>query len=1200
MGVKFISSSELVDNYKVMDLASAENKMIALCDEYGKRLLSIGDDGVLYLIYEEEKKEAGWEKLDLSSSLTNLFSGKVIRVKNFQAIKNNDKYIIAAVITANNKDTLFISIEDDIKNPIWNIVPFDYDGKNGDNISSVYICSFNNKLSIICDVLEESRLIKRYFIDYENILKQNKKWIKHPLPADFEITNVSCMGKIKKEYVDGIYTLGKISNKQQLIYTPVYNAFDVSVMPTPIRLNLPKNVDAITCSTLEIKNNKKYTNLFACGSGSLYLFPYDKQKDGNGPIEIAVNDKLKDVTNLYAYEINNLLMVWGSNQNGKVFYCFCKKDSLEDKNSWSEVLTFMDKIEYFYPYINEVSNSNNILAYGRDKTLIIGEQSPNNTFWNYFNVTLPSLDGKSMKFTSYTTKITVTDENNNILKNKKLYLQASDYCSAYINGFYYYLKENPIEVETNEYGIIKIIYKTDSPVSKDFKIYTSDGEEENISPWDKSVDRLLELQEPEKIKNAVIVDNKGNTTPLVDSNVSDDALNAVAQSMEILAQSKESLNTTSSLLKLTNPINKKNNFNGITICVNNNNIKSYTGQDSILKAIDLNMVMLNSKGSVSLKNNTVKAYNTSGISTIKGGIIDDIVYCAADVINFIKDLGEKIYNITINYIEDAWNFIVSVGKKIYSFVIDCAEALISGIEVVWNLIGVAIEKIVEFIKFVFDWDDILKTKDVMKKLFNLGMDKLTDSVEKSKVFVDDIIDEVTKKIDIWADITHIDEFDNKTIEEISSENKAADITNVTDSYLLDHFTDNYENMEFETTIINNAMTVEAKENAIAKSNEDYFSIFEEYAKTQGKIIEDLIKQIETEFIDNDISKLDFLTVVKKVVAILTDTMLYSMQNGINIFIDLFSSLIDIVKESLNYEIRIPVLSDILEDIFGIKPFSFLDVISLISSVLVNASYKLLTQEKLFDDDTYNYIMNSNSIDELLNDNSKKMIENVNILDVVDTIQVQGIKTTKVRKNICIICHMASGTFRIMETVVHPITIIVDETGSNPISKKVDYIDLGFIFGAAVLSFTADMAYKPYDTIQGMIAVPIISKYIPLACRIANKAAGKLFKTSAIASESFGMCADGIYTMGCFMDLIIDGIYLVTTCIDKKGDELGLGIVELISKIMDNIGSMLDIATKYIKEPDTVIVLEVIREGAILAYSGLQISEGLTINSCNIV
>jgi hypothetical protein len=86
-------------------------------------------------------------------------------------------------------------------------------------------------------------------------------------------------GRVPDRYgVDGIYTKGVIANAAQLLYTPLYNAFDPTSPAPPSRLNLPGGLaaDAIAAS----RNSDNTSDLYAASHGGLYYFASSNQKDG--------------------------------------------------------------------------------------------------------------------------------------------------------------------------------------------------------------------------------------------------------------------------------------------------------------------------------------------------------------------------------------------------------------------------------------------------------------------------------------------------------------------------------------------------------------------------------------------------------------------------------------------------------------------------------------------------------------------------------------------------------------------------------------------------------------------------------------------------------------------------------------------------------------------------------------------------------
>ena len=66
---------------------------------------------------------------------------------------------------------------------------------------------------------------------------------------------------------------------------------------------------------------------------------------------------------------------------------------------------------------------------------------------------------------------------------------------------------------------------------------------------------------------------------------------------------------------------------------------------------------------------------------------------------------------------------------------------------VWNKIKVGIEKLIDFLGFMFDWDDILATKETVSSLITAGCDLAARKVGVAANTVDVFFKDVLAKID---------------------------------------------------------------------------------------------------------------------------------------------------------------------------------------------------------------------------------------------------------------------------------------------------------------------------------------------------------------------------------------------------------------------------------------------------------------------
>lgn len=1129
-----------------MMFISSEKDIQGISDENSSCLYSIGDDNELNLFSETDGVSPdAWEKTTLSDGIAALYKNEKITIKRFCAKKINDKFHVVAIASHDNTDELFISCTSDPTKPEWEKIPFDDKSVQMCGISNIFSCSHQKNFVTIADIYLSNGYIDRYFVDYDNSAKIDKKWIPHTFPENFKATSISCMGRACRFPLDpdidlpGIYTLGyQNGSVQEVIYTPIYNIFDPQTPPRSASINIPSKIDAMTTQTTE----GDYTNLFMCGEGKLYICPYNNQKDGSTPILIIENDLFKNVKNLYAYRIENekKVIVWAHNENGLVFYCKCAEDVTDHPEEWSEPLVQQEDAVYFYPYHNDLTNYNSSIAFRNNKQIEVRTQSPVTSSWRINNVNLPS-SRKAEKIHAYMTKITVTDENGNILPNKEVWLESVDYYNVYINNIFHSLKKEPVKVTTDLNGVIKIVYQTDSISSNEFYIYEEleNAEKTKITAWDPVSDRILALDSEEKIRNARIDYGNGKTEPLVANDTSPEALKAVAACMSKISDAKKLFLHPEQANK-----NDRTEFKGVYVSINNRKWSYCTDKEAFIKAAECNMIQ-------GLKVNPDGSIQYDPISSYKNDVFYDLI---SDVVNFAKNIDDKIEEFLILLVKETYEFIVKIGGKTFKFIIDCADAVAGGIEILWNAIKVSIEKVINFVKFVFNVNDIKKTADVIKHLVNLQLDNFESTIDHIKYDVDEFTKKITDSINQWSNIKTIDGLDNKSINDTRNSNPEINNNSVHSSYLVDYFSDNVARSD-----------ITKKQYNIENSSYNESEI-EKFINDEKEILEKLYGIIEKECIE-DITEIDFITLTKKFVAIILDTIIYTIKNGIDLVLNLVKKYIEVFKNILNTPIYIPVLSNILEEWFNIKQFSLLDIISFIAAVSSNTLYKIITQNELLSEAEYKKIMAMNS--------------NKSLASVFS-------ENRSTKEAIYSITHCAGGAIRLVECVVYPLAP-AQENSKSSITKNnanlninIALVSIALAATSIILDMIGDTAYTPYEQSDMTLFLPIYKlstlAIIGIGVYDNDKSVETFGKFSAIGMDCFDF-GNNMYN-----------IYL-TSSARKDREEKIIGIKQLVGYSLGDIGDVLEQLATFIKNPEIQPYVKVARESCVGAASCIDICVG---------
>ncbi|MEA5508780.1 hypothetical protein VB715_03300 [Crocosphaera sp. UHCC 0190] len=931
MSVKITFSSELMQNYKQAEVVAPDAQFEALQTNEGHSLLfSIGTDNVFYLTKESVDHATGWEKTDLSSTLSQYHNGLPVVAKTFAVSQsiNNDNVDIALAITVDGQDYLYLAQNNSNSDISWSqkinwlIMPFDDKNHSFSKIAinDIYIAQSHNGEYIVIDIIKNpddtQKFVFRYYIDPTKKIT-GQFWNAHDLPANLEPDQIkSCLGKRSRERVEGIYTLGDIDNKLELIYTPLYNPFELRAPANPVRLVTPPSASAIAVGSAADGN---FTDLFVAGDKALYYFPYNQQQGEKEGIKVFENDIFLDVQKLFVHTTDSKVIVWGLNREQEIFYTTCSKTNIKNPSAWSYPLALLNGVEQVTPYVNCVNDGNTFFAHVGGNQLKKAVQSPETTIWKYHDILLPPLqqDATSLKFNSYTTRIHIADDKNSPISEAKIKLGSLDRCSVYINNRYYVLDKEPIEITSDSMGGITIVEKVSSLKGSCFKIYGNDGKVISINPMDKPREKVEQLDSVEKLNNAKIEYGAIGSTPktLVSSSTSDADKQAVVDSIKQLATVSQSLPADGSVKTATptttSSLSAVPHSQIFALAVEPNSVNAFTGANAV----------------------ALPAHN---FSTSNGfsDFTSAIEVAAGDVISFFENIGKEVFHVFIVAAEDAWHFIAKIGEKAYRFVIDCAEKVAHALELVFNAIKTFIGDLIDYLKFLFNWEDFVRTKDVFKKLLLLYFDHVLDGIEGFKTDFNGLITEAKNTVDDWAGIKHDDwqpsvENSSHPLGYLQAITDIGEVFTSPAMFLFQHFVHNAPNSQSQGSSSAAVDVIDDLLNRAVQALED-----------EGNVLIDAVNRIQSELIGNSqYESLSLSDVLKKLTAIVVDALLNSTEDLVDLLIDVFVILARAVVEALDTPIWIPVLSDILEDV-GIKiSFSMLDVIMMIGAVPATLVYK---------------------------------------------------------------------------------------------------------------------------------------------------------------------------------------------------------------------------------------------------------------------
>ena len=598
--------------------------------------------------------------------------------------------------------------------------------------------------------------------------------------------------------------------------------------------------------------------------------------------------------------LTNIETVCGKNGNDQLFYTSCLASQVDQPGSWSAVVPILSGVENFSTYINRADGGNTVFASGGGKLFKLTQSTATGAkIWRPQELTLAApVAEKPLSFNSYTTTIHISNEDDQPATNVELEISTDALNPLYINGLYYLVGPKPVVVATNSVGIATVV---EAAVGLNASILTVSIRHGPVStiinPMQKAFAKMTSLDSESSLREAsfpaktVAGGTMGATdySSLVDTSAGTAELQKIASGMTGLQQAWDD----------TKPPNLTR-----------------------LARLDRTC------------SRVVPATAFLGFPAARGAF-DFIAIAAGDLFQWLKSGVEAFIEIVKHTATDAWHFVATIAGKAYRAVLDTVEAVVGAVEWLFDVIKTAIDKLIQFVKFLFDWGDIQRTKDVLNSVVKLYMGHQIGQLSAVKAAFDGQIMDVKKSLHQWAGMDDWSSLGDASSKPASGSASSPAKGQTSSSMLFaSHFRDNA-----------NSITVKSVSSAASKAD-------------VGDVIEALLKALSDEgpalsgvysdlaLVASQLATMSVSEALKALAAVLAEGILLSAQVVVDALLDTLNAMGSTVMDIMDTEIHIPVISDIL-DMIGIPTISFLDLFLWIGAVSYDVVYKIAYGESPF-------------------------------------------------------------------------------------------------------------------------------------------------------------------------------------------------------------------------------------------------------------
>ncbi|SFR93248.1 hypothetical protein [Anaeromicropila populeti] len=882
--MKVTAQSELMKNYITGSRISAKKSLRAVyAEDQSAMLFSLDENNAFTLTMASVSSPTGWMEIDLGDQLKNKYGfGSKPKIQCFSVIQNSDGTIMIVIAVSNTiqgHSKLFVSkkFSNNLLSEEWNKFSSHLilrELKDGLVVTDLDIGGSEDNTLVIFVASKPGEMHRHFQVNPDTA---DSSWTYMPLilPQNVSVCLDAKVG-VSEQYGIGVYALCKLETSINLSFTSLPVIVEGHVVTNSVSLLVPTQLQPNTMAVLEEKNG--YTELYVAGNG-LYRFSVEAQQESNlEGLWITQSSLTRGIKQLHiANDVSEKeIRIWANNESDTLVQIFgtMKNNEIE----WGQPLYIDSEVTTLTAYCSKMKVNESIdsgLAFGKsDGSLYLLLRDNVSNLWKQQSVVLPHVD-KVYEISNYVTRIQFFDNDNIPIANQIVDMQASFDCPTLINGKYYALKAAVAKsVEADGDGIITVIYEAHELLVPEYSIIYNKSKMQ-INPSVNVMKRIHDIKSGKDIARAC----RSNGKPLFPNGIEASSCDNAAQIVAQLIQVQNSIESGATKRAMDK-----------SLFQNKYQITSQNEKDFLVDAGDLFMSLI------------------------------------SRVHDFLKFRIKEIAN-------DIWEFIIDLGEQCAHFIFTTVSQVISAIN--WSLesiLGIDFDDIVEWLGFVFNWEDILQNHRVIGQIINLSLDKVVIDILNSKEKVHEIFNKIREQlVDDKIVLEQSDEIFKERVRHQPQENDAYDTPQA--NWAIQQFKNNTENI---TTSQDGVF-------------DDISELFKDLTDSQITIIKNAVDQIQTQVVDN-FNSASLGDIISLFVDIVGSVLINTVENVTLTFVDAAAILVKALKVLLNIRWNIPVISYVYEEIIcngdGSK-LTLLDAVCLFISIPATVIYKTINKKNMF-------------------------------------------------------------------------------------------------------------------------------------------------------------------------------------------------------------------------------------------------------------
>jgi hypothetical protein len=935
-----------------------QRRMVAIPDKkwdvVTPMVLTISNQNELYLVRKDDDSQSGdgWKLIALSHAFKSIV-GDSLRVRAHAAAwTEHDRIAIAVAVDdgSSERSRVFVAYDLSSRTSDWeNISWIDCGSREDIRVEGIRVLDGGDGVWTIVLVGDRGPNDTLYLLRNNVAQSLAQALIFNPAVTleeilDFEVAVHPTLGA-------GIAVLGISGGTRTLSFRPFpeYNADGsfktippVELLPCPTGANVLE-----TGLTKQIQKTRRRTyrgsDIYVGGQGIHLIKSFDVlQVVANGgsiPLTtVASPEAAPNVQDLIVGEApDSSVSVWSLLQNGDLLTI--KRISATD--AWGEPLRLRVGVQAIAPVHGDEHLTTSLLTVYANGQASYLARDANQGIWQERPLAVANPE-EVTKITCYGTTLRVLSEGNLPQPRTKVKVSTSVLSSVVLNGCAVFIGPNIFfELETDANGTVSLFDRVKSltPAIYRFEI---DGFTEciDVNPASGMHERFQSMSADE-LRSATISTPNGEEPLLPErfrTGTDRNQVDAIAGGL-------------SNLTKLTNSPNEV--VAGVSLVSPGAEFSSTIKPQSLPNNYKWG-IQTDSEGVRSLLDEDIdRLINSSSVGEFFENLGDTIV-------DFFEGVGHAIEE-GVTFIlhkvaeSEAFQFICKIGNTVKNFIVETAEQIGSAMTWLWNQVKTGIEKVWEFLKFAFNWQDILRVRDLMVESTDVALKQLEGSIDTIKNSIGDTFDKVVSEVNQWKNLDNnsssVDSSANSaTVSQMNSKHQdKSDQANGNSvvSWVMDKIQDlSDEIIEFDDFDVGSdaiAVVTEFTEGIVKDTSDELLNSFEQLSTT----VQNIFGENGPDFDDFNIDKIKALIV--NIGAEVLETILQIVKKIVLRVLDLLKGLIAFVRKLLFANIRFPFIEKLVELVTGgllevDTSFRIIDGFALLCAIPTTIGYKIFFGE----------------------------------------------------------------------------------------------------------------------------------------------------------------------------------------------------------------------------------------------------------------